>query len=666
MSFKLITASILLLIWSLLFAGCATGQSDSEGAPMPDKLLDGATNAPDFPAGLDWLNTKDPISIKDLNGKLVLLDFWTFCCINCIHVIPDLKKLEEKYDEELVVIGVHSAKFTNEQGTESIRQAVLRYGIEHPVVNDRDFQVWNTYGARAWPTLVLINPNGKIVGMHSGEGAFDVFDPIISRAVEYFDATGDLVRSPLELELEKKSMPNMVLAFPGKVKADEANGRLIITDSDNDRILLVSPDGDILDVIGSGMIGSEDGSFESASFSHPQGTSIEGYTLYIADTENHLIRAADLRNRTVTTILGTGSQARKYNDPGYGRSVALNSPWDVLYHDGKLFIAMAGSHQLWVADLESLYAEPYAGSAREDIIDGPRLQAALAQPSGLSTDGKSIFFTDSETSSIRAVDIAVNGEVRTLVGEGLFDYGDKDGKADKVRLQHPLGVVYYDGVVYIADTYNSKIKTIDPETGFTETYAGTGGHGYEDGDRDDAKFSEPGGLTILGRRIYIADTNNHLIRVIDMDSGEVSTLVLRGLEKLRPESGDTFAGRTVEIDGVTIAPGMGNVNFDFKLPRGYKFADGAPLYVEFRTGDKSVVSFDGNRPSNASVSFPYDIPFDALEGMTEVEIDAYVYFCEGDSKVCLFDNVRVTIPVTINSNGTNQIDVDITARTMPM
>ncbi|NIP41132.1 MAG: redoxin domain-containing protein, partial [candidate division Zixibacteria bacterium] len=338
---------LLTLILAAFSVACDAQAQNDEGSEkvMIDDFLEGNTNAPDFPEGMDWLNTNRPLSLKEFRGKIVLLDFWTFCCINCMHVIPDLKKLEEKYAKELVVIGVHSAKFTNEKGTEAIRQAILRYGIEHPVVNDRDFRIWRQYGVSAWPSFVLINPKSKIIGVHSGEGIYEPFDKIIGEAVDYFAARGELEPGPLNLDLEKADMPNTLLSFPGKVKADMASGRLIITDSNNDRIIITDPDGKILEVIGSGNNGQADGSFEEAEFNRPQGTYMDGDIIYIADTENHLIRKADLKSRTVETILGCGEQADRYNIPGAGTDVCLNSPWDLVRIGDKLYIAMAGSHQ---------------------------------------------------------------------------------------------------------------------------------------------------------------------------------------------------------------------------------------------------------------------------------------------------------------------------------
>ncbi len=253
-------------------------------AMIDNKRLEGLVHAPDFPADMEWLNTDRPFSLQDFRGKIVLLDFWTFCCINCIHVIPDLKKLEAKYPNELVVIGVHSAKFTNEKGTESIRQAILRYEIKHPVVNDKDFEIWQSYDVHSWPTLVLINPNGRIIGVQSGEDIFELFDGILQQAIPYFERKGQLKRSPLKLELEENKKPNSLLSFPGKISADAKTNRLFISDSNHNRIIITDEKGGIQDVIGNGSIGGEDGSFDSASLNHPQGTFAEGDKLYIADT----------------------------------------------------------------------------------------------------------------------------------------------------------------------------------------------------------------------------------------------------------------------------------------------------------------------------------------------------------------------------------------------
>ncbi len=678
---------VITLSLSIMFDAAVLAQ---EGKPMPptkNEIFEGEVNAPDFPTSLDWLNTEKPLSLRDLRGKIVLLDFWTYCCINCMHIIPDLKKLEAKYANQLVVIGVHSAKFLNEKGTDNIRQAILRYEIEHPVINDRDFDVWQSYAARSWPTLVLINPKGKVVGSHSGEGIYELFDNALGQMVPYYRAQGVLDEKPVSFKLEKFSAPPSLLSFPGKVLADEKSNRVFIADSNHNRIIITSLDGTVLDVIGDGAIGVRDGSFNESEFNHPQGMALDGETLYICDTENHLIRKADLKARTVETLVGTGQQARKFNVEGVGTNVALNSPWDVLMHNGMLYVAMAGPHQLWVVNPKTREAKPYAGSGRENHTDGPLREAALAQPSGITTDGKSLFFADSEISSIRSASLSPKGFVSTIVGKGLFDFGDVDGAGDVVRLQHPLGVVYLRGKLYVADTYNHKIKVIDvekrdfdslalPQDIQTQraqtvpafeckTFAGTRERGVRDGDRKQAQFNEPGGISATSKVLFVADTNNHLIRKLELSSGQVSTFELKGLETLTKHTVRKFRGRVVDAAKQTIAPGAGFISLSFALPAGYKYNQGAPFYVAYRTSDDKSVKITAMDAAQSFTEpkFPFEIPIEAKQGESTATIDAVIYFCNDEKdKVCLVDSVRVNVPLEVKEGAQRQAKVEVAAK----
>ncbi len=652
-------SSLTLALFLALFAGC--GRNDSRGQDaggrkensVDAKTLEGNITAPEFPDGLEWLNTDRPVTLAGLRGKVVLLDFWTYCCINCMHIIPDLKKLEEKYADALVVIGVHSAKFQNEKGTENIRKAILRYEIRHPVVNDKDFEVWEAYGARAWPTLVLINPRGKIIGGTSGEGVFDQLDPVIGEAVKYFDAKKELKKGPYVTALEAAKRPNTLLSFPGKIASSVERNELYITDSNHNRILVISPDGMVKDVIGEEGSGFSDGGFESARFNHPQGTAQAGDLLYICDTENHAIRVADLKKRSVETLAGTGSQAPFLSKGGTGRAAALNSPWDALVHEGKLYIAMAGTHQLWTIDLDTREARPYAGSGREGRKDGPFAEAWLAQPSGITTDGKKLYFADSETSSIRSAGIGPDGEVRTIVGEDLFVFGDVDGAASVARLQHPLGVVWHNGKLFVADTYNCRIKLVNPEARTSRTYAGTGTHGEKDGNKSAAEFDEPGGMAALGDVLYIADTNNHLIRTIDMRSGAVRTLELKGVDKLARRTMSAFTGRVVELAPQTLRPGEGKLAIDFRIPAGYHLTTDAPLFVSWSAGEGNSVRI-GKKPEEIDFSraqFPLSLPAAFAAGSAVVTVDAVIYYCKDNSSVCMFEKLRVKAPVTVAAGG---------------
>ncbi len=491
---------------------------------MPE--LRGTVRAPEFPREMEWLNTAGPLRMADLRGKVVLLDFWTYCCINCMQVIPDLKRLEAKYPRELVVIGVHSAKFTTEREAENIRQAILRYKVAHPVVNDDQMRIWREYGVRAWPTQALIDPAGKVVAFRSGEGVFDAFDGPIAALIGAFGAAGRLDRTPLRLRPERQE--DSPLSFPGKVLADEAGGRLFVADSGHHRIVVASlADGAVLEIIGSGRAGLADGTFSEAAFRNPQGMALVGPKLYVADTDNHAIRLADLKERTVTTVARAAPQAPPFDATAPGAARGFRSPWALVAHGGGLYIAMAGSHQLWRMDLATGRATPYAGSGWEARVDGELAQAALAQPSGITTDGEKLYFADSEVSSIRSADLDPAGQVRTIVGGDLFDFGDVDGVGLAARLQHPLGVAYRDGALYVADTYNNKIKRVSLAHRSIRTFLGSGSPGKADGLKP--TFDEPAGVSIAGKKLYIADTNNHIIRVADLATGRTATLTLKGL-----------------------------------------------------------------------------------------------------------------------------------------
>ena len=506
----------------LAFTGC--GKASAPKAQAGDEPVQKRPPAPEITGGTDWLNTTKPLSLPDLKGRIVLLDFWTLCCINCIHTLPDLAKLEAKYPGMLVIIGVHTPKFENEKNTDSIRNAIGRYEIKHPIINDADMKIWRRYGVRSWPTLVLIDPDGNYVGQTSGEGKFELLDEIIGKMAQEYRAKKLLKEDPLNYELVKEH--SGALHFPGKVLADAATNRLFIADSTNHRIVITNLEGKKIAIAGSGTEGLKDGTFAEARFSDPQGMALVGETLYVADRKNHALRALNLKDQTVKLVAGMGEQDRSGRDGGGAAlKTGLNSPWDLLYANNKLYIAMAGHHQIWTYDPAKQTVYPYAGNGREDIGDGPLEDAFFAQPSGLASDGKTLYVADSEISAIRALPMGGKGSVRTIVGEGLFEFGDVDGIGDKVRLQHALGVAYRGGKLYVADTYNSKIKLIDPATRTCATFLGD-----PPGWLKAKMFNEPGGLSFAGDKLYIADTNNHRIRVVDMNTKAVSNLELQGVE----------------------------------------------------------------------------------------------------------------------------------------
>ena len=487
-------------------------------------------HAPELEGAVAWLNTSGPLSQKALRGKVVLLDFWTYGCVNCMHVLPDLKRLEAKYREELVVIGVHSPKFENEKSVDNLRRIVERYGIHHPVAQDTDFRIWRAYTVRAWPTLVLIDPAGYIVATAAGEGHGAGLDQAIAAVIAIFDERGELDRRPLATLVSERATDEGVLRFPGKVCVDAASQRLVVADTSHHRVGVWSLDGAPLLSAGAGRAGYFDGPFEHALFDKPQGVALAGDTIYVADTGNHAVRAIDLASRTVSTAAGTGRQGQWGSVGGAAHETSLSSPWDVLLWRRLLFIAMAGVHQVWMLDLGRGLAFPYAGNGQEARIDGSSDDAAFAQPSGLSSDGEALYVADAESNIVRRIGLPPVNQVETIAGGNLFDFGDRDGAGDAVRLQHPLGVAWQaasdGGRLFIADTYNHRIKVLDPATRRVTAFAGSGRPGLRDGAAASAQFYEPGGISLAGDTLYVADTNNHAVRTVDVRSAEVKTLTL--------------------------------------------------------------------------------------------------------------------------------------------
>jgi len=489
--------------------------------PPPRKLM----KAPELEGGVAWLNTGKPLTLKDLKGKIVLLDFWTLCCINCIHIMPDLAKLEKKYANELVVIGVHSAKFENEKNSESIRKAILRYDLKHPVVNDADQKIWNAYDCSSWPTLILIDPEGNYLGQTTGEGKYELLDTVIGKVAEEHRKKKTLDEKPLRFDTAQfRDKVDSPLYFPGKVLADAKSDRLFIADSTNHRIVITDLKGNKVAVAGIGTPGRKDGPFAAAQFDDPQGMALNGDVLYVADRKNHLIRELDLKSKTVKTIAGTGEQDRERGEGGPALERGLNSPWDLHLDGDRLFIAMAGHHQVWTLNLKEKRLDPFAGTGEEKLRDGPHHIACFAQPSGLTSDGKFLYVADPEVSAVRKVPMNGEGRVTTLVGTGLFDFGDEDGIGREAKLQHAIGVQYHDGMVYVADTYNSKLRVINLATGSVTTFVGA-----KKGEKD-APFNEPAGLGLADGKLYVADTNAHRIRIVDLKTKALSTLALKGVD----------------------------------------------------------------------------------------------------------------------------------------
>jgi hypothetical protein len=417
-----------------------------------------------------------------------------------------LREIEEQFPNDVVVIGVHSGKYIAERETARIREASLRYESTHPIVNDRQLRVWRSYVVRAWPTLVVIDRNGYVVGAHAGEFTAEMLRPLL-------DA---LISMPAERSFpdgkhypaDQPGIQPTFLRYPGKVAVE--GRRIAVSDTGNHRVIVGQLEKDFRMRVERVVSDLNPRSAEKGGASKlhsPQGLAFAGDKLHVADAENHVICTIDLSDGTASVLAGTGRQMRTRGDRENG---ALSSPWDLALVNGTIYVAMAGVHQLWAIDATTGHARVHCGRGGEDIADGLLSDALLAQPMGISTDGVRLYFADAESSAVRRADLDAGGRVGTIVGTGLFDFGDVDGVGDKVRMQHQQGVAIHNGELLVADSYNDALKWLDIDTREARVWL--------------RGFHEPGGVAAGDRCAYVADTNAHRVMVADYESGVVKEL----------------------------------------------------------------------------------------------------------------------------------------------
>jgi thiol-disulfide isomerase/thioredoxin len=510
----------------------------SSPAPAPRRAR---VRAPELIGKGGWLNTGGrQYTLADLRGRIVVLDFWTFCCINCLHVLDELRELEEKHRDTVVIIGVHSPKFVHEAEHQAVVDAVERYGVEHPVLDDPELATWKQYAVRAWPTLVVIDPEGYVVAQHAGEGHAHAIERLVEELEAEHAAKGTLRRGdgpyvPPEPEPTTLRFPGKALLLP--------SGNFLVSDTTRHQLVELAQDGEsVVRRIGTGTRGFADGDAGTAAFNEPQGLALlEDGSVVVADTVNHALRRLDPASGEVTTLAGTGRQWMQGDaTSGPGREVSLSSPWDVAWWNGRVWIAMAGVHQLWAYDPDGETVAVAAGTTNEGLVDGPGAEAWFAQPSGLAATPERLWLADSETSALRWVDL--DGAVHTAVGTGLFDFGHRDGAAGQALLQHPLGVTALpDGSVAVSDTYNHALRRYDPRTGEVTTLA--------------TDLREPSDAVLVGDDIVVVESARHRLTRLRLPE-----------EAVRVEA---VAHRTQRA-ATEVAPGRLRLDVIFQAPAGQK------------------------------------------------------------------------------------------------
>ncbi|WP_175407776.1 NHL domain-containing thioredoxin family protein [Streptomyces sp. TRM64462] len=509
--------------------------------PVPATPRRARVRAPELVGKGGWLNTGgSSYTLADLRGRIVILDFWTFCCINCLHVLDELRELEEQHRDTVVIIGVHSPKFVHEAEHQAVVDAVERYGVEHPVLDDPELATWKQYAVRAWPTLVVIDPEGYVVAQHAGEGHAHALAELVAELEAEHEAKGTLRRGDGPYVPPEPVATH--LRFPGKALVLDS-GNLLVSDTTRHQLVELAQDGEtVVRRIGSGERGLADGPAAEARFNEPQGLcALPDGRIVVADTVNHALRALDPATGEVTTLAGTGAQWMQGSPTsGHAREVALSSPWDVAWWQGRVWIAMAGVHQLWAYDPETSTVAVAAGTTNEGLVDGPAAEAWFAQPSGLAATEDRLWIADSETSALRWAD--PEGTVHTAVGTGLFDFGHRDGAAAQALFQHPLGVTALpDGSVAVCDTYNHALRRYDPATGEVTTLA--------------TDLREPSDAVLVGDDVLVVESARHRLTRLRLPD-----------EAVRVEA---VAHRT-RREATEVAPGVLSLDVVFRAPAGQK------------------------------------------------------------------------------------------------
>lgn len=601
--------------------------------------------APELTGDAWWNTGGEPLTLAGLRGKIVLLDFWTSGCVNCLHVLDELRPLEEEFADVLVTVGVHSPKFAHEGGRDSVAAAVGRLGVDHPVVSDPDMSLWQQYAVKAWPTLVVVDPEGYVAHVAAGEGHGDALRRVIGDLVALHEEKGTLRRGAFDpSEAARAAADNRGgwldgLRFPSKAVVT-AEGRVLVADTANHSIAEFASDVEtLLRRFGDGRRGSVDGAFDVARFAEPSGLTLlpthvadrVGYHLLVADTANHLLRGVDLRTGAVRTVAGTGRQWRDGDDSGPALDVDLTSPWDVRWWDvaGGVVVAMAGNHTLGLFDPIEGTISRFAGTTVEGLRDAPAAEAFFAQTSGLAVAGDRLWLVDAETSALRYVERDDTGDgfvVGTAVGHDLFTFGHRDGAADSALFQHPLGItVLPDGAIGVADTYNGAVRRFDPDTGEVTTLL-----------RD---LAEPSDLVVTDSGVFVVESAAHRLRPLDSGEDDSEGEVVDGAEL------------AVRRPPTVLAPGQVRLTVTFVPPPGEKLDDryGPSTRLEVSASPPELLVDGGG--VGTDLERTVTLASDVEGGVLQVVAQAASCATDAEHPVCRITRQDWGVPVRIESQG---------------
>lgn len=587
-------------------------------------------------------------TISDFRGRFLLLDFWTLCCVNCHHVLAELRELEGKFADILTVVGVHSPKFEHEKLPASVQAAIARHDIAHPVLNDPNMTTWQNYGVRAWPTLVLVDPVGEVIATYSGEGHGHAISALIEEVASGYEAAGKLIRgaglyrAPEVVESFLRQ-PGKITTIPPRYREFFAGADLLVSNSGgHDLVAISSANPELaLSRIGFGQRGLLDGSLTEAQFAEPYGARFlpeelakaTGFHLVVADTANHAIRAINLVEKTVTTIAGTGEQwMQRDSIMGLGITTKLSTPWDVQVFGSDLLIAMAGEHRLWKYEFATKRVSAFAGTTNEGLVDGPIASAWFAQPSALVASKlfpNRVWIIDAETSALRYLE---GEEIKTVIGKGLFDFGHVDGIADQALLQHPLGAIELpDGSVLIADSYNRSLRKYSPAQSSVTTVL-----------RD---LAEPSDVEL------VSEENGFRVAVVEAAANKISIFTIGG------ESTVSGAELRTARPALEVAGGSTLLKVVFNPPVGQKFDERYGPSTQLVVSSTPKELLIAGAGSSTELTRQLTINAEVGEGVLHVAAKGASCDESATDALCHIHQQDWGIPVRISPTGTGEIQL---------
>lgn len=604
----------------------------------------------------EWLNVVRPLEMSDLKDRIILLDFWTYACVNCTQTIQEIKKFEEQFGSKITVIGVHSGKFDNEKNLTQIRKAIIRNDITHPVINDAKMRIWNSFKIPAWPSLVLIDPHGNVVKTYVGEaGIFGAKVGIKKLIAEY---KYELNRDSLPIAPEKYSIDGNILSFPTKIEyaADFSYKSrhlpvLFIANTGKNEILVTSLTGDVITKIGSGAADLKDGSFENAAFKAPQGLLYRAGKLYVADTGNHALREIDFKSSEVTTLIGSGQRGEAFDAKQTleANSFDLASPTDIEFFPNpeNIVIANSGAHQILTYNIAKDTISVLAGSGFEGIVDGKYPNNQLAQTADMAAYNHKLYFLDSETSSLRMMD--ESGAVKTLIGQDLFKFGNKNGGKSEALMQHPLGLMVDDTGAYISDSFNHTIRKYDFAAAKILNFVGSAKNN-DGGDNLGAaaatEFNQPEGIVSVLNNFYVADTNNNRIVVINRGTLKSALLDVMLPLKMPKEGFLEYLPNLKKLPEVAVKSET-EISLRVDLKKGWKINDLGPSFINLLQVVKDdqanlVATFDWQNIKDREMKLP------KLSDSKKYLLQGVIYYCQDKSNALCYvksyeQNLRVDV-----------------------